>query len=198
MEDVAMPRDRWRVTLDGGLKLDLAKLIPRDAGRPERNISCILTYGSGERVAALIKLRDDSGWLEVSCGERQQAFVLVSSPRNFGGLQWYVVCPKTGRRVRVLYRPLGATSFASRHTWGRRAAYASQFLDPIGRAWRIKAKVKARLIGDQDPDEWDLPPKPKGMRWVTYENWEAKYDAAEEALDALCGQALARLMKLQR
>ena len=94
------------------------------------------------------------------------------------------------------YRPLGASSFASRHACVRRAAYASQFLDPIGRAWRIKAKVKARLIGDEDPDEWDLPPKPKGMRWATYEKWEAKYDAAEEALDAHCSLALARLMKL--
>jgi hypothetical protein len=55
--------------------------------------------------------------------------------------------------------------------------------------------VKARLIGDEDPDEWDLPPKPKGMRWATYEKWEAKFDAAEDAIDALCGLALARLMK---
>jgi hypothetical protein len=27
-------------------------------------------------------------------------------------------------------------------------------------------------------------PKPKGMRWATYERWVAKYDAAEEMLDA--------------
>ena len=78
---------------------------------------------------------------------------------------------------------MGATSFASRHAWGRRAAYASQFLDPFGRAWRTKAKVKARLIGDEDPDEWDLSLKPKRMRWATYEEKEAKFDAAEDALD---------------
>ncbi len=164
-----MPRDRWRVTLDGGRRLDLAKLIPRGAGKVDCNIHSRMTYSSGETVMAVIKLRDDGGWLELSFGGREQAFSLVSSPRNFGGQQWYVVCPKSGRRVRVLYRPLGATSFASRYAWGRRAAYASQFLDPIGRAWRIKAKVKARLIGDEDSDEWDLPPKPKGMRWATYE-----------------------------
>jgi hypothetical protein len=64
----------------------------------------------------------------------------------------------------------------------------------MGRAWRVKAKVKERLIRDEDPDEWDLPPKPKGMRWATYEKWEAKFDAAEVALEALCGLALARLM----
>ena len=90
---------------------------------------------------------------------------------------------------------LGATFVASWHAWGRRAANASQFLDPIGRAWRTKAKVKAALLGDKDPTEWDLPPKPKGMRWATYERWVARYDAAEEMLDAQLVMAAARLMK---
>ncbi|GEO18937.1 hypothetical protein [Microvirga aerophila] len=90
---------------------------------------------------------------------------------------------------------VGATAFASRHGWGRKAAYASQFLDPIGRAWRTKAKVKAALLGEEDPDEWDLPPKPKGMRWATYEKWEAEYNAAEAMLNAHLVLAAARLMK---
>ncbi|MET0527494.1 MAG: hypothetical protein ABW003_03965 [Microvirga sp.] len=95
----------------------------------------------------------------------------------------------------MLYRPLGASYFASRPAWGRRAAYASQFLDPIGRAWRTKAKVKAALLADADPDEWDLPPKPKGMRWTTYERWVTRYDVAEGMLDAQLAIAAARLMK---
>ncbi|MFC5085386.1 hypothetical protein [Microvirga arabica] len=40
-----------------------------------------------------------------------------------------------------------------------------------------------------------MPPKPKGMRWATYERWVAKYDAAEEMLDAQLVMAAARLMK---
>jgi hypothetical protein len=31
------------------------------------------------------------------------------------------------------------------------------------RAHRGRAKIKARLIGSLDPDDWDLPPKPK---WI--------------------------------
>ncbi len=50
-------------------------------------------------------------------------------------------------------------------------------------------------LDDEVLDERDLPSKPKGMRWATYEKWEARYDAAEDAIDALCGLALARLMK---
>ncbi len=55
--------------------------------------------------------------------------------------------------------------------------------------------MKAALLGDEDPDEWDLPPKPKGMRWATYERSVAKYDAAEEMLDAQLAMAAARLMR---
>ncbi len=190
-----MPRDRQRLTLESGPKLDLAKLIPSGAGKPGSHIQCVLTYGSGETITAILKMSDYVGLLELSFHRQQQTFSLVSEPRHFGGLQWYAVCQRTGRRVRVLYRPLGATFFASRDAWGRRAAYASQFLDPIGRAWRTKAKVKAALLGDEDPAEWDVPPKPKGMHWATYERWVARYDAAEELLDTQLVTAAARLMK---
>ncbi len=50
-----MPRDRQRLTLESGPKLDLAKLIPRGSGNPDTNICCILTYGSGETVVCLLK-----------------------------------------------------------------------------------------------------------------------------------------------
>ena len=33
------------------------------------------------------------------------------------------------------------------------------------------------------------------MRWATYERWVARYDAAEEMLDAHLAVAAARLMK---
>ena len=51
------------------------------------------------------------------------------------------------------------------------------------------------MLGDADPDEWDLPPKPKGMRWTTYERWVTRYDVAEGMLDAQLAIAAARLMK---
>ena len=63
-----------------------------------------------------------------------------------------------------------------REAWGtRRVAYASQFLDADNRAHRGKAKIKTKLIADLDPDEWELPPKPKWMRWRTYNRFEEKF-----------------------
>jgi hypothetical protein len=69
-----------------------------------------------------------------------------------------------------------------------------RFLDYTG-AWRTKAKVKATLLGSSDPDGWDLPPKPNGMRWATYQKCVARFDAAEEMLDAQPIIAAARPMK---
>ena len=78
--------------------------------------------------------------------------------------------------------PAGAKRFCSRQTWKRQVAYASQFGTPVDRAHLGQAKVKVRLIGNCDPDEWDLPPKPKWMRWDSYNRHEQKFDAYETIL----------------
>ena len=83
----------------------------------------------------------------------------------------------------VLWMPPGARRFCGRHEWGGQVAYASQFDTPVDRAHRGKAKIKARLIGDRDPDEWDLPPKPKWMRWHTYNKQVDKFDHYEGMLE---------------
>jgi len=36
------------------------------------------------------------------------------------------------------------------------------------------------LIGDLDPDDWDLPPKPKWMSWLTYNRLVERFDAYED------------------
>jgi hypothetical protein len=62
-------------------------------------------------------------------------------------------------------------------------AYASQFLDADNRAHRGKAKIKSRLIADLDPEEWELPPKPKWMRWHNYNRYVERFDRYEEILE---------------
>jgi hypothetical protein len=109
---------------------------------------------------------------------------LIACPRHYGGKQWYFICPVTNRRASVLWKPPGATRFRSRQGWGKGVvAYRSQFLGPDDRAHAGQAKIKARLVGDRDPDEWDLPPKPKWMRWRTYNRYVERYDAYEDVLD---------------
>jgi hypothetical protein len=80
----------------------------------------------------------------------------------------------------VLWKPPGAGRFGSRQAWGRQVAYRSQFQDAATRAQFGKERIKARLIGDLDPDKWDLPPKPKWMRWKTYNRYIERFDDYEE------------------
>jgi hypothetical protein len=123
------------------------------------------------------------GWFRIQIGSLDQRIILVPKPRHFGGQQWYFMCPVMNRCASVLWRPPGANRFCSRQTWGsRRVAYCSQFLDPDNRAHHGKAKIKKRLIGDCDPDEWELPPKPKWMRWHTYNRLVERFDSYEEIL----------------
>ena len=60
---------------------------------------------------------------------------------------------------------------------------------------RTKDKVNARLIGDLDPGAWEIPQKPKYIRWATYEALIAKYERAQASLTGQCALALARLIK---
>jgi hypothetical protein len=48
---------------------------------------------------------------------------------------------------------------------------------------------------DAAPPEWDLPPKPKWMRWRTYQRYVDKYDHYEGVLDEGTFAALARLLR---
>lgn len=186
-----MSRSRQRVCLQDGLKLDLnglarKGLVRRGAATGPVGIAWTSSYW-GEiaegRISADMSF-ERAGWLSIQLeDEPAQRISLIAEPRPFGGRQWYFICPATNRRASVLWRPSGATRFCSRQTWGRRVAYRSQFNTPDGRAHIGQAKIKSRLIGDLDPDDWDLPPKPKWMRWRTYNEYEAKFDRYEDTLD---------------
>jgi hypothetical protein len=75
----------------------------------------------------------------------------------------------------------------------QQVVYRSQFLDRDNRAHAGKERIKARLIGDLDPDEWDLPLKPKWMRWETYNRYEERFDHYEAVLDDRCAELIAKL-----
>jgi len=135
------------------------------------------------------------GWFRIQIGSLDQTIILVPKARHFGGRQWYFVCPVMNRCASVLWKPPGATRFCSRQSWGsRRVAYSSQFLGPDDRAHRGKAKIKRRLLGDHDPDDWDLPPKPKWMRWSTYNRLVEQYDSYEEVRDRGITELMAKFL----
>jgi hypothetical protein len=72
--------------------------------------------------------------------------------------------------------PPGAKEFRSRQAWDGKVAYRSQFRSVYDRGHAGKTKIKARLIDDLDPDDRELPPKPKWMRWRTYNRLAERFE----------------------
>ena len=183
-------RPRYRACLESGLKLDINRLARRGFIQPGANtgpvgIQWTDNYFDEEKAFGVITADMSGtyeGWFRIQIGNFEQRIALVARPRNFGGRQWFFICPYMNRRAMVLWMPPGARASLST-TWGRQVAYASQFLDRDSRAHRGKAKINSRLsrIGGYNPEDWDFPPKPKGMRWNTYNRAIEKFDRYGEA-----------------
>jgi hypothetical protein len=62
-------------------------------------------------------------------------------------------------------------------------------------AHRGKPRIKTRLIGTCDPDDWDLPLKPKWMRWATYRRLVDRFERYDEVVDDHFVGAIGWLMK---
>jgi hypothetical protein len=185
-----MPRPRYRACLQDGLKLDLNALARQGFIKFGANIGARRISWSNSHHGAIAScvisadMTDPShAWFRIAIGGFVQQITLVSRPRHFGGRQWLFLCPATGRQATVLWKPPGAARFCSRQAWGRQVAYRSQFQNATDRAYFGKERIKARLIGDLDPHEWELPPKPKWMRWETYNRYVERFDEYEGMLD---------------
>ncbi len=197
-----MPRPRQRACLQHGLKLDISWLIRRGLIAPGSATgphAIRWVNSNGEVIASGWISADMEGDTEglfcIRIGELDQRIHLVTLPRHYGGRQWFFVCPVTNGRASVLWLPPGAQQFASRHAWPGQVAYRSQFMTAIDRAHLGMERIKRRLIGELDPEEWDLPPKPKWMRWKTYHRLVERFERYEAALDAA---TLSRATKLVR
>jgi hypothetical protein len=186
-----MPRPRSRACLQDGLKLDLNQFARQGFIKFGANIGARGISWSNPRQGQIARgvisadMTDPNAWFRIAMGCFVQEIALVSRPRHFGGHQWFLVCPVTGGFATVLWRPPGASKFCSRQAWGRQVAYASQFLDRDSRAHHGQSKINSRLcsIGKFDPEKWKFPPRPKGMRWKTYNRYEEKFDNYEQILD---------------
>src|SRR5262249_55742013 len=118
------------------------------------------------------------GYVRIQIGMLDQQIELEARPRHFGGRQWFFICPHLNRRAMVLWKPPRANFFACRLRWGRQVAYRSQFLDRDNRTYRRQGKIRSHLcaLGGFDAEAWELPPKPKWMRWKTYKRYVEKFE----------------------
>jgi hypothetical protein len=190
------------MSLQEGLKLDFNWLVRRGLIAPGFSTGTHAirwTNGNGKMIASgwisADMEGDNEGLFCIRIDDFEQRIALVTLPRHYGGRQWFFVCPLTDRRASILWLPRGAQQFASRHAWPDKVAYSSQFMTPMDRAHLAKEKIKRRLIGELDTEEWDLPPKPKWMRWRTYHRLVERFERYEAALDRAALSCVTKLLR---
>ena len=185
-----MPRPRRRMLLDNGICFDINVMVR--AGL--KTGTCKILANTQEVAADL--LMDDRNWwgrLRLQHPDFDQTIGLTAVARHFGGRQWYWLCPMTGNRCSVLYRPHGCKVFASQKYWRqRRMAYRSQFLAPHNRARLGIKRIEARLGGKDDDDTLY---KPKWQRWGTFNRYCERLDVYDSIIEAHESVLDARLMR---
>jgi hypothetical protein len=177
--------------LDNGICFDVNVMVR--AGL--KTGTCRLGLADAQEVAADLRMDDGHrrGRLRLQHPDFDQTIELTATPRHFGGCQWYWLCPMTGYRCSILYKPYGRTVFASQKYWRRRRmAYRSQFLAPHNRARQGIKRIEARL-GDKDDD--DTLYKPKWQRWGTFNRYCERLDVCDSVIEAHESVLDARLMR---
>lgn len=117
----------------------------------------------------------------------RQVIALTALPQHLGGHRWWLRCPVTGERARVLYLPPDGDRFASRKAWG--LAYRVERLIPFDRPFEKLFRVQRRLGNGQGLGV--ALKRPKGMWRRTY----ARHAARFEALDVACTKKIVALIE---
>ena len=196
-----MPRPRHRVPLESGLSLKLPRMKRQGLIVPGVQTRGTIQWGSGFTLTFEANLLPTNQMprLDIYFADIAQRIDLQAQPRHFGGKQWYFECPVTRRLVTALWLHDGAGQFVSRHAWAGQIGYSSQFETWQYRALRGAFRIRERLdptgvfycVGDI------VPPKPKRMRWATYERLLErlkKYERTCAAYDQVLSARLERLV----
>ena len=103
---------------------------------------------------------------------------LTRSSCRFGGSRLWWECPANGDRAFKLFLPRGGRRFLSRRAY--RLGFASQRMSALDRAQRAKDKIERHLWWEDDGTPCPAP----GMRRRTFEKLVARWEAADEKLEA--------------
>jgi hypothetical protein len=180
---------RWnsKNTTSSYLRLDIRRLGRKECLEPGRNFGWQWTlndksYGNirihtqFDRIVLSYKHRSRSeDWQS-----KEYSVFLTQTSCHFGGVRKWFLCPARGcgRRVAVLY---GGEIFACRTC--HQLAYESQREEPHNRALSRAQGLHVRLGGTGAVGD-GLPPKPKGMHWMTYEKMARQFLRLEAAMDS--------------
>ncbi|GAB1407231.1 hypothetical protein MASR1M8_11500 [Thermomonas brevis] len=193
----------WRPEIESALCLRLPRLLKQRNVLPGCQTAGVLHWrdSSGREYGSVgyrADLGDEAGTLvlDYKAGEQvmQDTIALTSIPVSFGGRNWFMHCPYSGRRARCLYKWPRLPGFRHREAVHPKPTYASQRDSGMVRVTRQRWALREKM-GDRISDLFGEPHKPKWMRWATYDHFAAR-DAELEAVEAAhMGALLARLAR---
>ena len=189
--------------------LDIKSLAP--AFQKGRYLSGEFAFDEG-RFPVLVTVDLSNEWncfvelIHLTRDEREGDRIITGRVRltrtepTFGGHRWWFLCPRSGYRTTRLFLPNGGWHFWSRRAYG--LGYACQREDRFSRLQRRAATLN-RQLGGQGWRTWDCPPpKPKWMRWRTYERkiqlWERAAERANDEWTYRAAQLLERIDRRRR
>lgn len=111
----------------------------------------------------------DGDWEDV-----KQFIHFDRTPCHYGGHRTWLLCPRCGKRVAVLYG-------AGKYFWCRHChdlTYASQQESRIFRMMSKAQKIR-EFLGGRASLLYDFPDKPKNMHWKTYRRLRGESKQAE-------------------
>lgn len=164
---------------------ELAKSVPTG----DERLPLGFTLDTRDRNYSFIELEHEPFTDEE--GTMRYRIRLTTTVPPFGGIRWWFVCPNTGRRVSKLFLPRGGRKFLSRQAYG--LGYACQRIDRSDRI-HLQGRRLYRSLGGEGNWQDEAPPKPKWMRWATYERKVNRLYATQARLDRLWTPRLAKLL----
>lgn len=190
-----MGRPRTRPFLDGLPYLTTKSLRPFVSASPR-----CFTLHREDDLSAEIEVNSDKLVLSYEIHRHdglqriEEHVRLCREPRHFGGAQLYFECPRCARRASKLF--LVGEWFRCRRCL--RLPYFSQSLGEEQRLTRTFRRLCRKINPAADSDFWELPDRPKGMHWKTYERLTDKavvaLDRREEVMNVRLYWAMAKLL----
>lgn len=186
-----MANGGWRPHIESALCLRLPRLLKQRQLVPGRVTSGSLHWRDGDgREYGSVSYRADLGTADGTLtlsyrtkGQDEECVIRLSTvPNHYGGRNWFLHCPYSGRRARCLYKWNGLAGFRHREAVRPRPTYASQRDSGMERVIRQRWALR-RKMGNDWSDLFEEPCKPKWMRWATFDRYAAR-DAELEGREA--------------
>jgi hypothetical protein len=159
-------------------------------------------YGSRRPIAEGLRRFDMAEWkrtngnewpneaiaVDITIGKVHARAQLIKTATRFGGRRVWICCPRCDRRSRVLYVCYGR--IACRRCF--RLRYQSHRVDRRDRCLNAMIKIAKKI--DPEADDPNLPDKPPGMHWSTYDRLAERHHRLDKLWGMLALRGLARFL----